>query len=188
MNRITFPRKLLRCIPKRRRNTLAYFIFSSEAASCNKQKYLPGKVLLWSFDIVLRPNKNPCLAKIRTAATEKRKNVLEPPRWVEQIIRRRKTPPSSLFGRKTMSKLQKSTFPGIYFCLLEETALTVDFKEWGSIKKWISTQEPCFPWPQTMTKDFHMNDLIPPDSTKPISVDFWPTVCLGERKARSPPK
>ena len=26
-----------------------------------------------------------------------------------------------------------------------------------------------------MTKDFHMNHLIPPDPTKTISVDFWPS-------------
>ena len=59
-----------------------------------------------------------CLAKIRTASNEKRENALEPPQWVEQMIPRRQTPPSYLFGRKTRSKLQKSTFPGKYFCLL----------------------------------------------------------------------
>ena len=28
----------------------------------------------------------------------------------------------------------------------------------------------------TMTNGFHMNELIPPDPTKTISVDFWPSV------------
>jgi len=70
----------------------------------------------------------------------KRENVLEPPQWAEQIVPRRQTPPSSLFRRKLTPKLQKSTFPGKNFCLLQEAAL-LDGKFAGEkCMKWLAAQ------------------------------------------------
>lgn len=66
----------------------------------------------------LTSNKNACLADLKSAATGKRKRVLERSQGVEKIIPGHRTSPSSLSGRKT-TKDEKSTSPGPSFRLPE---------------------------------------------------------------------